>query len=341
MQKKETYTDLDRLTARVLTLHYLENLSQVEIAKRLGLSTVKINRLIKSARKSGLVEINLKLPFPSLSELESRILAMSDLEDIIISPSIGNTQNQDLAQLAQVAGSSIVNMIRANDMICVGGGRTILEIINFIDKQIIPGVRIVPAIGGVQNLNDGDVNSIATRLANKLGGESINFYAPAFAETETECEMFFKLTHINKVLEQAKSARIGLFGVGNLQIDSSIIQYCSLPYNILEDLVRKRGAIGEILIYAIDDQGKECIPELNKRVVGISLDDFRRIPVRIGAAIGSVKAPAIAAAIWGNFFTHLFIDENAAKDVITILEKRKFDQSSKSFRLRTRPQVGS
>lgn len=327
MQNGIGYTDQNRLIAKVLHLYYMFNLSQVEISKQLDLSTVRVNRIIKLARQEGMVEINLKLPFPNLPELESRILALSDLEDIIISPSIGNTPSQDLAQLAQVAGSSFVNLIRSNDMICVGGGRTILEIINFTDKQTIPGVKIVPAIGGVQDLNEGDVNSIATKLANKLGGESINFYAPAFAETEDECEMFFKLTHIKKVLEQAKSARIGLFGIGNLQIDSSIIQYCSLPYNILEDLVQKRGAIGEILIYAIDDQGMECIPELNRRVVGISLDDFRKIPIRIGAAIGSAKAPAIAAALLGNFFTHLYIDENAAKDVIKILEVRKVNQS--------------
>jgi len=327
MQSDVGYSDQNRLIAKVLHMYYMSNLSQLEISKQLGLSTVKVNRIIKLARQEGMIEIHLKLPFPNLPELESRILALSDLEDILISPSIGNTQSQDLAQLAQVAGSSFVNLIRANDMICVGGGKTILEIINFIDKQIIPGVKTVPALGGVQDLYEGDVNSIAARLANKLGGESINFYAPAFAETEAEREMFFKLTHINKVLEQAKSARIGLFGIGNLQIDSSIIQYCSLPYNILEDLVQKRGAIGEILIYAIDDQGRECIPELNKRVVGISLEDFRKIPIRIGAAIGSAKAPAIAAAILGSFFTHLYIDENAAKNVIKILEKRKVDKN--------------
>ena len=172
MQINNSYTDAERLTARVLTLYYHENLSQVEIAERLGLSTVKINRLIKSARKSGLVVISLNLPFPSLSELESRILAMSDLEDVIISPSIGNTYDQDLAQLAQIAGSLIVNMIRSNDMICVGGGRTILEIVNLIDEQTIPGVKIVPAVGGVQNLK------APKEVANIISPQANLFFCP-------------------------------------------------------------------------------------------------------------------------------------------------------------------
>jgi len=195
-----------------------------------------------------------------------------------------------------------------------------LEIINNVEPLIAAGVRIFPAIGGVQNLNDRDVNTVAMRLAQKLDGEAIKFYAPAFAESEEECITLFGLTHVARVLEQARMARIGLFGIGSLQIDSSVIQYCSLPYHALAELVKQRSGVGEILGYAIDSEGRDCIPELSKHVVGISLDDIRHIPIRIGAAIGAAKAPAIAAAIRGNYFTTLFIDEIAAREVLQILE---------------------
>jgi DNA-binding transcriptional regulator LsrR (DeoR family) len=171
------------------------------------------------------------------------------------------------------------------------------------------------------------MNTVAMRLAQKLGGEAINFYAPAFAETEEECATFFGLTHVVRVLEQARTARMGLFGVGSLQIDSSVIQYCSLPYHVLAELVRQRNGLGEILGYAIDSQGGDCIPELSRLVIGISLDYFRNIPIRIGAAIGAEKAPAIAAAIRGKYFTTLFIDENAARGVLKILEEEQIPQA--------------
>ncbi len=321
MQNRFGYTEQNRLIAKVLNLYYMENLSQVEIAHKLGLSTVKINRMIKFARQSGMVEINLRLPFPSLLDLESRLIALSTMEDVIVTPSLDNTPEGDLSQLAQVAASYLISQIRSNESICIGGGRTVLEIINNVEQHKAAGVRIYPAIGGVQNLNDRDVNTVAMRLAQKLGGEAIKFYAPAFAETEEECATFFGLTHVARVLEKARTARIGLFGVGSLQIDSSVIQYCSLPYHVLAELVKQRNGVGEILGYAIDSEGRDCIPELSKRVVGISLDDFRNIPIRIGAAIGAVKAPAIAAAIRGKYFTTLFIDEIAAREVLRILEK--------------------
>jgi hypothetical protein len=62
------------------------------------------------------------------------------------------------------------------------------------------------------------------------------------------------------------------------------------------------------------------LPEITRRVVAISLEDFKKIPVRIGAALGAINAPVIAAAIRGNFFTTLIILEIAANEVVTILE---------------------
>jgi DNA-binding transcriptional regulator LsrR (DeoR family) len=320
MQTGIGFLEQNRLIANVLQMYYLDNLSQVEIARKLHLSTVKINRIIKTARQDGLVEVTLKLPFPNFHELEYRISTLSNLEDVIVTPSVGDISDASLVQLSQIAAVYFSKTVRSNDVICVGGGRTVREIVNHIHQQRIPEVKIVPAIGGVQNLTEGDVNSIAKQLAEKYGGESINFYAPAFAESEEECETFFKLTHVMKVLEQVRTARIGLFGIGSLQMDSSIIKYCSLPYQVLDGYVKQREGVGEILIYAINKFGQDCIPELSKRVVGISLEDFKKIPIRIGAAIGAIKAPAIAAAIRGKFFTTLIIDELAANEVVTILE---------------------
>ena len=45
-----------RLINTILTLYYLEGLTETEIAKRLGFSTAKVNRLLLQAREQGYVE---------------------------------------------------------------------------------------------------------------------------------------------------------------------------------------------------------------------------------------------------------------------------------------------
>ncbi len=68
-----------RLINTVLTLYYVEGLTQTEIAQRLGLSTAKVNRLLVQAREQGYVNITIRTPFQHLFELEDRLKAVFGL----------------------------------------------------------------------------------------------------------------------------------------------------------------------------------------------------------------------------------------------------------------------
>src|ERR1700678_737505 len=50
------------LAARVARQYYLEGISKVDIAERLGISRFRVARLLDSARESGLVRIEIGLP---------------------------------------------------------------------------------------------------------------------------------------------------------------------------------------------------------------------------------------------------------------------------------------
>lgn len=80
--------DILRQTAKILTLRYMENRSQSDIAKQLGLSTAKVNRVIKQAHDDGLVEITLKLPQERTHTLEQRLLEKFGLKTAVIQPSL-------------------------------------------------------------------------------------------------------------------------------------------------------------------------------------------------------------------------------------------------------------
>lgn len=322
MDRNFEYNKQNALIARILNLYYKENCIQTEIAARLGLSVAKVNRLLKGARETGMVEINVRVPFQNVFELESELIGVSGVEHVIVTPAVDDNPEGDLSPLAKVAADYLVDQIRPRDAICIGGGRTLAEIIAQVEPCNLPGVQVYPSNGGVQRNYDRDINGLASRLAEKLGGEAVQLFAPAFVETEAERDTVLGLTHVARGLEQARTARVALFSVGSLHLDSSYLQYFPISHRQLSELVERYNAAGEILGYAIDSGGHPSVPELNKHVIGITLDDLRAVPVRIGAAAGALKAPAIAAAIRGKYFTALILDENAAKDTLAILGKQ-------------------
>ena len=67
------------LLARVASYYYHDELTQSEIAARLGISRVKVYRLLKEARAEGIVQITINWPTSRDLGLEQRLRELFDL----------------------------------------------------------------------------------------------------------------------------------------------------------------------------------------------------------------------------------------------------------------------
>ena len=68
----------DLLMYRIARMYYQNDLSQAQIAKRIGLSRPQISRYLKRARETGMVEINVNDPYTGESEeISARIKSTS------------------------------------------------------------------------------------------------------------------------------------------------------------------------------------------------------------------------------------------------------------------------
>ena len=83
--KTESLTPAEeRLTARAAWLYYMDGMTQEEVAQRMGLSRIKINRLISQARRVGMVQISIKLPDLLYPEVEEALCRHFDLRDAVV-----------------------------------------------------------------------------------------------------------------------------------------------------------------------------------------------------------------------------------------------------------------
>ena len=76
----------EQVRTRVAWLYYLENLTQAEIAQRLGLTRARVNRTLGECRESGLVRITLNSRFESCVALEQRLVGQGMLCEATIIP---------------------------------------------------------------------------------------------------------------------------------------------------------------------------------------------------------------------------------------------------------------
>jgi hypothetical protein len=62
--------------ARVACYHYVGGVTQQEIANRLGLTRLRVNRIVVQVRSDGLVRIEVKLPLGNCVALEEALNAI-------------------------------------------------------------------------------------------------------------------------------------------------------------------------------------------------------------------------------------------------------------------------
>lgn len=306
-----------RTISHILTLYYEENRSQGEIATLLGLSTTKVNRLLKQARNQGMVEIHLHPPFQHLFDLERQVESVTGVRQAIVTPRLVGSEEATLQAVGRVAAQYLLEHLRDGDTIAMGGGTALSALVQALRTESSFDVSVTPAIGGVQGRYSTDVNNLAAELAVKLGGKSYQLHAPALTDTPQEQEAILNLRQVKEVLDRARRAQVAVVGVGRLDpLTSSYFQFNPLSSQGAAAILQQEGGVGEILARIFNAEGETCAREYAQRVVGIDLDELRAIPLVIGVAALEEKALPVAAALKGGYLKTIVTDEGAARALL-------------------------
>jgi DNA-binding transcriptional regulator LsrR (DeoR family) len=308
-----------RVIHKVLSEYYCAEATQSEIARQLGISTSKVNRLLQSGRRQGMVQISLHAPYQHLFDLATRLEQTFQLITAEVVPCSTEDGRALLSSLGIIGAGYLLEHLQDGDVIAIGGGTTIHAIVEAVQPSRTYKVDVVPAVGGVQGRATTDVNFLADRLAERLGGRSFHLHAPAFAESPKQRDELLNMGPIRDILNIARGARIALLGIGTVDPESSrFVQFTALSAEDMKQIAIHHGGIGEALAFIYDRSGKPCAQPYGERVVGLTIEELQSIPLRIGVAGSCAKATAILGALRGRYLHTLITDENAAQRVMEL-----------------------
>src|SRR5690606_4411473 len=304
----------------VLMLHFVEGMKQNEISQRMNLSPSKVNRLISQGKNLGMVKISIESPFQSLVELEHKLVGVGGLSDAVVVPAVSGSQETTLQQVGRAAGNQLLQSLRDRDVIAITGGKAISAVVENLQPERKFDVTVVPLTGGVQGKFYTDVNDLASRLAERLGGRALLLHAPLFAESAAQRHLLREMAPVREVFDLARRAAIALVGIGSiLTPGSSYYDLHPLPDLDRDELVRK-GICGEFLAHLICADGSVADHPLNERLVALTPAEIAHCRRVIGVAAGPAKVQPIRSALRGRFLHTLVTDEETASGVLEALE---------------------
>lgn len=291
------YKDAELLT-EIAIAYYEHELTQEEIANKFHISRIKVGRLLKKARKEGIVEINVKYHPIFTSQLENKLIEQFGIQRALIAIDEHNEIEQR-KQVAVLVNNFLINTLKDGMTIAVGQGRNVAAVGEHVGISPEKKCNFICGIGGVKRLGEPvDADNICRNLARRFNGSNETLYAPAYLESRESCELFMQNNVIKETLDRARRADIALVGIGDMNEQSYMVQLGWFTSKEVSEARNNQGVVGEIAGYGFFNLNGEIIDTaMSNRVIGLSLDDLRKIPCVIGIASESTKAIAILGAL--------------------------------------------
>ena len=310
-------SDEDHLIMKVLRLYYEHNLTQAEVAGRLGFSRPKVSKLMAEGRARGLVKIEIAEPVGDFAPLEIALENQFGLsEALVVSPADGRRATEMAAGVA--GGALLARICTSATVLGIAWGVSLRALADAVPPRAFMCHKIVPLVGGVGRTEAAlHSNQVCTTLAEKLHAESLDLAAPAIAPSAQSRTELMAMPGIEEVLAEGAACDVAVAGIGGILPTSTLV---GAGYFTLEEFLHleKRGAVGDVCCHFLDAQGNPCLPGFSERVVGITLEQLAGIPKVIGIATGAEKASSVAAVMRGRYLAGLVCDSELARALLEV-----------------------
>lgn len=312
---------------RIATLYYKREMTQEEIAGKMGISRPMVSRALARALALGIVKIEV-IPPQGVSELSQRLSHMLGLVEVIVAPAVngnGSDAEDRTEDVAECGARYLEKVIETETNIGIGWGKTVYSTIMNLGRHTKQSglKRIVPLLGSMgRNESHFQVNAIVNTVANRMGGLAY-YYNVSTLLAGGAAELEEVKARYKDVFELWHNLDVAVIGLGVLGPKPSfpIGEY---PSEELEHL-SKKNAIGDVLGRFFSKDGFLSLLQegVEATYIGIPFEDLLRIKKRICLASGTNKVEGIITASRLGIFNTLVTDSRTAAEIAQRLEERE------------------
>ena len=297
----------DNLTAKIAWYYYMENMTQQSIGEHLGISRMRVIKLLEKARQNGIVQFQIRSDSSKRIDLEKALIQKYNLKDTYIVPTNPNSEETN-ETIAKAAAMYIGNRISDNCFINVGYGDTPSRTLNHLATNVDYTVSYVSLTGGVRYY-------LPNTQSNVFNAKLYLMPSPLIASSQEMANAMKNEASVQEIASMTKLASMTVVGIGSMSDNATIIKSSILTQNDFL-LLRMQGAVGDILSHFIDKNGEIINTEIDSRLISTPLALLKDLNNVIGVAAGDSKIAAIKAALTGAYLDILITDENTAQKLI-------------------------
>jgi len=302
---------------KICYLYYIEGQTQQQISSAFGFSRFKTSRLLKKAREEGLVTIRINDPTSDLTEIEVKLARKYSLKQTIVVKIQKYNDKSHLSQIGEAGARYLYGVIHQCKVLGVAWGRSVSYVVQNVEQFEANDLTVVQMTGGMSAIEGTDANALTMALGQKLGAKAHVIQAPVIVGDRTIRDTLLKEKQIHEAIALAKKADAAIFGIG-LPSEDGLLSRAGFLTKKSSTALEKAGAVGAICGRFFDINGQKCTNDLDDKIIGLNLNDLRRIKHKVAIAFGPEKVKAILGAMRGHFLDVLITNHKTANALLEI-----------------------
>ena len=303
------------LAIRAAWLHYVGGLRQAEVAKRIGVPSVKAHRLIARAVAEGAVKVTIEGEIIECIELGEALCSRYGLKTCEVAPDL-EEEGLPLRTLGLAGASLLRRWLEGGEETTIGvsHGRTIAEAVHSMPRIETKGIKFVSLFGGLTRNFAANPHDVMHLLAEKTGAPAYVMPVPFFANTAEDREVLLSQRGVAEIIAMGENAPLKFVGLGTVQPETQLVTSGMIePAEI--KAIDKAGGVGEMLGHFFDRNGEIVETALSPRTLSVSMDNAKEQDI-IALAGGPGKIDAIRAILNSGKLSGLVTDERTAKALL-------------------------
>lgn len=303
-----------RMRLRAAWMYFVEEMTQNEIAQRLGIGRVTVVRLLSDLRERNEIRFSIDNGVPECIALERALETTFGLKEAVVTP-LSSADADAAVAIAAATGPYVQGLLRPGMRIGVGWGRTLHETLRFMTEAPIADLGVISLVGGITKVRRFNPSEFAWRFSSLFQAECYLMTAPALVDSAETRQTLIDKCGLAEVFDNARMLDAVLLSVGDVTPEGTAYRYGVVSEDTRQRFVG-RGAVGDMLFHYFDQSGTLIADPLQGRVMSVPVDTLKAVPEKILASGGGQKADAMLGAIRLVAPTVLITDEHAARALL-------------------------
>lgn len=283
------------LAVKTAWLYFVEGFTQEQIAKKLGVTRIKVMRTLATCISDGIVTTSINTPTASQIRLERELEKRWGLAAAVVVPAPSEEGSLEKA-IGHAVASYVGEQMKDGATLAIGGGATLYASLAFLPRRHLKGATVAALVGSLPHSQWINPSIVAVKVAEALGADSYQITAPVIVDDPDLRDRLWSQPTLQFARARAEAADIALLTVGDVSPEATIFRHGIVPSNLI-DALKDQGAVANILCFFVTLDGRLVDHDINRRVMAIDLDAVSRIPNVVLAAGGKKKVEAIRAAL--------------------------------------------